>query len=107
MPDYTVAELDALAEGLEGYPASGNKAEKVAALEAAGLIETQHVYRLGLRVEYFDEGVEPTASFMVSEAGGPARAVELSGDEVFETSDRSTWLGLRDLPFLEDEGEVS
>lgn len=102
MADYTVAELDALAEGLEGYPASGNKAEKIAALEEAGLIEKHVTYRLGLREDFFDEGVEPTASFMVSEEGGAPRAVELSGDEVFETSDHAVWLGLRELPFLEE-----
>lgn len=37
--DLTVAKLDALAEehGVEDYPANGKKADKVAALEAAGV----------------------------------------------------------------------
>jgi hypothetical protein len=104
LQDHTVAELDELAAGVEDYPASGNKAEKIAALEAAGVTGTPLVlYRLRLRTSFFDEGVEPTASFQAS-----GQAVELDADNpVYETADRSLWLGLRDLPFLDDEGEVA
>jgi hypothetical protein len=102
-----VAELDELAEAnaVEDYPASGNKAEKVAALEAAGLLEVgPTVYRLQLREDFFDEGVTPTGSFTVSEPPRPNRSVNLALGQVFETTDRATWLGLRDLPFLEEVG---
>lgn len=104
---HTVAELDELAEAnaVADYPASGNKAEKVAALQAAGLLEAAATaYRLQLRESFFDEGVTPTADFTVSEPPHPNRSVHLVLGQVFETADRATWLGLRDLPFLEEVG---
>jgi hypothetical protein len=107
--EHTVAELDelAVANEVEEYPSGGSKAEKVAALEAAGVEadpDPDPVYRLQLRADYFDEGVTPTASFTVSEPPRPNRSVNLTEGEVFETTDRATWLGLRDLPFLEEVG---
>lgn len=98
LSDLTVAKLDELAEAhdLDGYPAGGNKAEKVAFLDAndvepAAAEET--VYRLRLV-----EGQAP-AHFMAD-----GKAVELTDDDpVFETTDRWAYLGLRDLPFLVEE----
>ena len=80
------------------------KAEKAEVLAAEGVeAPSTPVYRLSLKESYFDEGVEPTASFMAA-----GRAVNLNADNpTFETEDRTLWHGLRDLPFLEDEGEVS
>ena len=103
--EHTVAELDELAEAnaVEEYPANGNKAEKVAALEAAGVEgEGNTVYRLQLRDDYFDEDTTPVASFMVSEAPKPSRSVTLHEGEIFETQDYTVYVGLRDLPFLEE-----
>jgi hypothetical protein len=96
------------------------KAEKAAVLEAAGVAApasdepADPVYRLRLNENFFGEkhpdskapdSPEPTvpsASFMAGDD-----AVELTADDpVFETSDRLIWLGLRELPFLTDEGEV-
>lgn len=105
LQDHTVAELDelALVHELEAYPSSGNKAEKIEALEEAGVTGSPLVvYRFQLREDYFDEGVEATGSFMVSEPPKPSRAVNLDAGEVFSTSDRSVAVGLRDVPFLEE-----
>ena len=111
LADHLVAALDDLAAVNEvaDYPAGGNKAEKVAALEAAGIgPQPTVVYRLRLRQEFFDTKhpnseasdspapTEAVASFMVD-----TKAVTLEGDEVFSTHDVRTFAGLRDLPFLE------
>jgi hypothetical protein len=99
LDDHLVAELDDLATANEvaDYPASGNKAEKVAALEAAGIgPQPTVVFKLQLRQDFFDEDTEAVASFMAA-----TKAVTLEGDEVFTTHDRSLFYGLRDLPFLE------
>jgi hypothetical protein len=114
LEDHLVAELDDLAASNEvaDYPSSGNKAEKVAALEAAGIgPQPTVVYRLQLRQDYFegkphpasesapvpdDQPTEAVASFMAD-----TKSVTLTGDEVFSTHDRSLFYGLRDLPFLE------
>lgn len=45
----------------------------------------------------------PTASFMAD-----GKAVELSEDKPrYETSDEQVYLGIRDLPFLNDLGDIS
>ena len=95
----TVPELDALAEEHDvlDYPADGLKADKVAALEAAGVeldAEPPRVYRLQLS----DEVEGAVAAFQMGD-----RNVELDADNpVFETTDRWEYLGARDLPFLVD-----
>jgi len=49
------------------------------------------------------KGKYPTASFMAD-----GKAVELSEDKPrFETSDELVYHGIRDLPFLNDLGDVS
>ncbi len=104
LSEHTVAELDALAEEHD-VEATGTKAEKVAALEAAGVSapeEEPEQWSFQLRADYFDEGVTPTASFMVSEPPKPPRAVELADGQVYTTADRNTAAGLRDIPFLEE-----
>lgn len=112
LEDHLVAELDDLAAANEvaDYPSSGNKSEKVAALEAAGIgPQPTQVYKLQLRQEFFtekhpasqsdddpDDVTEAVASFMAGQ-----KAVTLEGDEVFTTHDQRLFAGLRDLPFLE------
>lgn len=110
LADHTVAELDELAAAneVEDYPSSANKAEKVAFLEAAGVSgQPLPRYRVRLKESWFADGVEPVASFMVSEPPRPNRAVTLTAEEpTFETTDRAVWQGLLGLPWLENEGEV-
>ncbi len=93
--------LDALAveNGIEWAEDVTTKADKVAALEAAG-VSGPVVYRLKLKQEWFDEGVELVGAFMAG-----TRAVSLAGDEVFETDDRDIYVGLQGIPWL--EGEVA
>ena len=95
-----VAELDALAEkhSVLDYPVDGLKADKEAALEAAGIVlepeEPPRVYRLRL-----SEDVEGQwARFQMGDV-----AIELTADNpVFETTDRWEYYGARELPFLDD-----
>jgi hypothetical protein len=100
LASLTVAELDALAEAhtVDDYPSGGNKAEKVAALELSGVAaEAAAVYRLRLKPPQGGQSYAP-AYFMAD-----GRRVELTDDEpFFETADRWTYLGLRDLDFLEE-----
>jgi hypothetical protein len=108
LAEHTVAELDQLGTDVEGFPSGANKAEKVAFLEAAGVAgQPRKRWRLSLNADFFEEGVTPSASFVVSEYPRPNRTVELAEGEDFETADYSVYVGLRDLPFLSDEGEVS
>lgn len=96
----TVAELDALAEehNVIDYPVDGVKADKMAALEAAGIavdsVEPATVYSFRLK----DDVEGGVASFMAD-----GRAVDLSAENPeFETTDRSVAAGLRDVWFLEE-----
>jgi len=113
LDDHLVAELDDLASVNEvaDYPSSGNKAEKIAALEAAGVgPQPTQVFKLQLRPEFFTEKnpvsqsadaegeeVEATASFMAN-----GKAITLEGDEVYTTHDRRLAAGLAELPFLQE-----
>jgi hypothetical protein len=98
----TVAELDDFAEanGVDPYPWSGNKAEKIAALETAGFGTPAPVeFKFQLKDDWFASSgaEEKSGSFM---AGGDA--IDLSGGDVFTTDDPQIAAGLRDLPFLEE-----
>lgn len=112
LADHLVPELDdlAAANDVADYPSSGNKSEKIAALEAAGIgPQPTKVFKLRLRQDFFtekhpaseaaddDTEQEAVASFMV---GG--KSITLEGDEVFTTHDQRVAAGLRDLPFLEE-----
>jgi len=99
------AELDdlAAANGIVWDDDVSTKADKAAVLSTAGITPSEPTYRLRLKESFFGEGVEHTASFMAGD-----RSVSLNADNpTWETHDRTLWFGLRDLPFLEDEGEVS
>jgi hypothetical protein len=103
----TVAELDDLAEAndVDGYPWSGNKPQKIAALEAAGLgtstPQSAPTVTFALNDAYFADA-EPEdvcASFMA----GPD-AVELAAGDTFATDDPQIAAGLRYLEFLQEVG---
>ena len=106
----TVTQLDELAalNDVADYPTSGNKAEKVAALEAAGIaLEVVESYGLRLRPAFFDtkhpasESADSPAPDMVASFQAGWEAVTLEGDEVWTTTDRQLFEGLKGLPFLE------
>jgi hypothetical protein len=100
----TVPELDALAEEHEvaEYPADANKAEKVAALEAADVSAPgeKHRVRLTDAVREKLATVRKELQVVAFMAGG--KSVVLTADDAeFETADEDVYRGLLDLPFLE------
>jgi len=114
----TVADLDALAaaNGVQ-FDSGANKADKIAALEAAGFGDEPDApevapeaapedapaepesYSVRLKQDWFEEGVEAVGSFQAGDEN-----VTLTGNDTFDTTDRQVWMGVRDIPWLEDAG---